>query len=179
MARSGCRYFSVAIESGSPRILKEIIHKPIDHEYARRMIAHARSRGIFVSANFIIGFPTETWAEVRQTIQMAEKLEVDYAKIFSAIPLRHTALWDLCERTHSFKPGFSVEKISWNEGQIVSPHFDPRELTILRAYEWDRINFATEEKRRRVCEMMQISAEELDVLRRETRNAALTRLERG
>lgn len=179
MARSGCRYFSVAIESGSPRILKEIIHKPIDHEYARRMIAYARSRGIFVAANFIIGFPTETWAEVRQTIQMAEKLEVDYAKIFSAIPLRHTALWDLCERTHSFKPGFSVEKISWNEGQIVSPHFDPRELTILRAYEWDRINFATEEKRRRICEMMQISAEELDALRRETRNAALTRLERS
>lgn len=178
MARSGCRYFSVAIESGSPRILKEIIHKPIDHEYARRMIAHARSRGIFVAANFIVGFPTETWSEVRQTIEAAEMLNVDYAKIFSAIPLRHTALWDLCERTNSFKPGFSVEKISWNEGQIISPHFDPRELTILRAYEWDRINFATEEKRRRICEMMQISEGELEELRRETRKAALARLER-
>lgn len=176
MARSGCCYFCIAIESGSPRVLRDVIHKPVDLEHAKRMVTFAQSCGIFVSANFIIGFPTETWDEIRQTITAIEYLNVDYAKIFTAIPLRHTPLWDLCERTNSFKPGFSVHNISWNEGQIHSPHFDNKELTILRAYEWDRINFSTESKRRRVCQMMDISPEQLDNIRCETRKLALQRI---
>lgn len=107
---------------------------------------------------------------------MAEELDVDYAKIFSAIPLQHTALWDLCLKQNSFKKDFSVDKISWNEGHICSEHFDSKELTILRAYEWDRINFNTPEKCQRVCEMMNISMNELQKIRKYTRETALARL---
>lgn len=173
MAKSGCQYFSIAVESGSPRILKEVIQKPVDLEYARKMVAYAKTCGIYVSTNFIIGFPTETWDEIRQTLRYAEELNTDYVKIFTAIPLRHTKLWEMCEKGGYFKDNFSIQDISWNEGQIVSPHFNPSELAFLRAYEWDRINFSTTEKIAKTAQMMQISEEELAQIRIDTRNNAL------
>ncbi len=173
MARSGCKYICIAIESGTERVLKQIIGKPVDYSHAKGMTKLAQSRGIFVAANFIIGFPTETWDEIRQTITFAEELQCDYIKLFHAIPLRQTRLWELCEEDDAFRIGFSHEGIRWNTGQIETPHFAANDLTILRAYEWDRINFATPEKREQIAEQMNISLEQLDEIRRNTRAGAL------
>lgn len=43
------------------------------------------------------------------------------------------------------------------------------ELEVLRAYEWDRINFSTPGKRARICRMMNITEEELQEHRKQTR----------
>ena len=40
---------------------------------------------------------------------------------------------------------------------------------VLRAYEWDRINFSTPEKRKRVCQIMEITEEQLEEHRKQTR----------
>lgn len=173
MAASGCTYIDIAIESGSPRVLKEVIKKPVNLDYAKQMVAIAQAKGIYVAANFIVGFPTETWDEIRQTIRYAEELDMDYAKIFTAIPLRHTRLWEMCEQHNAFRPDFSMETLSWNAGQLVSPHFFSNELTLLRAYEWDRINFSSPEKRSKTAKIMNISLHELEEIRCATRASAL------
>lgn len=176
MVASGCKYIGIAIESGVPRVLKEIIGKPVDLEHAKRMTVAAQKRGIFVTANFVIGFPGETWEEIRRTLAFAEEINVDYAKIFSAVPLPHTKLWEMCEDSDAFAPGFDSGEVSWNQGQITSPYFDRKELTLLRAYEWDRINFRSEKRIRAIADAMSISVEELDHIRRNTRRTALGRL---
>ena len=101
MVKSGCSYIDIAIESGTERITRDIVLKPLDFDQAKNMVKYAQSKGIFVAANFIIGFPTETWEEIRQTINFAEEIKVDYAKIFIAIPLRNTEMYDLAEKTNS------------------------------------------------------------------------------
>ncbi|MDI6448141.1 B12-binding domain-containing radical SAM protein [Anaerobaca lacustris] len=168
MRRSGCQYICIAIESGTQRVLKEIVGKPVDYTQAQRMVRLARSLGIYVAANFIVGFPTETWDEIRRTIRFAEELDVNYVKLFHAIPLRHTRLWELCEREGAFKKGFHQSEIRWNTGQIESDAFSSQDLTILRAYEWDRINFTDPEKRRQTAAMMNINEAELLAIRRKT-----------
>ncbi len=172
MKESGCEYIDLAIESGTHRVLKEIIGKPVKLDHAVEMASYARNKGIFVAANFIIGFPTETWEEIRETVRFAEEVNVDYVKIFVAIPLRHTRLWNLCVETNSFRKGFTPDGARWNEGQIETDEFTARDLSILRAYEWDRINFATPEKRKRIAQRMHIGESELDEIRRKTRAAA-------
>lgn len=42
-------------------------------------------------------------------------------------------------------------------------------MSILRAYEWDRINFSSYEKRKRTADMMGVSVQKLDEMRRNTR----------
>jgi radical SAM superfamily enzyme YgiQ (UPF0313 family) len=173
MAQSGCGYIDIAIESGAERVLKEVIRKPVDLEHAKNMVRFARGLGIYVAANFIVGFPTETWDEIRATVRFAEELDADYAKVFAAVPLRKTKLWALCEKEKCFKKGFSESGVRWSAGQIETKDFTANDLTILRAYEWDRINFSDPQKRRRTAEMMGISEDELLEIRRRTlRNVA-------
>jgi radical SAM superfamily enzyme YgiQ (UPF0313 family) len=176
MRESGCQYIDVAIESGSKRVLKEIIHKPLDLDQAKRMVDYARKKGIYVAANFIVGFPTETWDEIRQTLDFAEVINADYVKLFGAIPLRHTRLWELCEKEGIFKNNRDITQSSWNVGQIETEHFRKDDLTILRAYEWDRINFTDPEKRRRTAEMLHVNEEELYHIRRDTLEKAVKQI---
>ena len=168
MRASGCRYVNVAIESGTQRVLKEIVRKPLDLDQAKRMIRVLKENGIYVAANFILGFPTETWEEIRESLRVAGEIGADYLKIFGAIPLRRTRLWDLCEQTGSFRKGFDIARMTWFAGQTESAEFSTDDLTVLRAYEWDRLNFTDPEQRRRTAEMMQIDEAELHRIRRDT-----------
>ena len=168
MAKSGCEYVCIAIESGSKRVVKNIVQKPIDYDYAKKMVKCLQKHGIYVTGNFIIGFPTETWDEVRETVNLAEELNLDYMKLFTLIPLRGTKIWKICEDTGYFKKDFSSENVSWNTAQVESKYFSSHDLTILRAYEWDRINFKTKEKQERTAKMMGITLEELNAIRRST-----------
>ena len=176
MAQSGCSFIDIAIESGTKRVLKEVIGKPVNHDHAKEMAKFARKQGIFVAANFVIGFPTERPGdEIRQTLSFAEEINVDYVKIFVAIPLRHTKLWDLCLKTGSLKQDFQQKSIRWSTGQIETDQFKSEDLTILRAYEWDRINYSSEEKRLKTSEMMGITENELlDIRLKTLQNAIAT-----
>jgi len=172
MAASGCEYIDIAVESGSERVLKEIIGKPLDLDYAVKVAKAARDRGIYVAANFVLGFPSETWDEIRQTVKFAEDIDVDYVKIFTAIPLVNTRLWDLCEKTGALKKSFQDDSVRWNTGQIETEQFTARDMTILRAYEWDRINFADPVKRKRTASRMHMTEADLWEIRKRTRYAA-------
>ncbi|MEI8245079.1 MAG: radical SAM protein [Lentisphaerota bacterium] len=166
MKKSGCEYIDIAIESGSQRVLKEIIGKPIDLKQVSDIAGKARKMGIYVAANFVIGFPTETWNEIRKSIKFAEDIDVDYVKLFVAIPLPHTKLWQLCTDTEAFKKSFQAGEVRWNYGQIETDQFSANDLTILRAYEWDRINFTDSNKAAQTAKRMKITLEELWKIRR-------------
>ena len=169
MVESGCEYINIAIEAGSERVTRDIVLKPLDYEHAKKMAAYARKKEIFVSANLIIGFPTETWDEIRQTISFAEEINVDYVKINIAIPFRNTELFDLAEETNSIVVDTYDGKKLWTVGGAIrSEHWSANDLTILRAYEWDRINFTDPEKLKKTAKRMSISVDELNTIRRRT-----------
>ena len=169
MVESGCRYIDIAIESGTERVTRDIVLKPLDFEHAKKMVRYAQKKGIFVAANFIIGFPTETWEEIRETIKFAEEIQVDYAKIFIAIPLRNTEMYDLAEKTNSLiMDPLEVETMWTVGGAIRSEHWSADDLTILRSYEWDRINFTNPKKLKKIADRMGISIKELNDIRRRT-----------
>ena len=169
MVESGCRYIDIAIESGTERVTRDIVLKPLDFDHAIKMVAYARKKGLFVAANFIIGFPTETWEEIRQTINFAEEINVDYAKIFVALPLRNTEMFDLAKRTNSIQIDTFDAESMWTVGGIIkSNSWSADDLTILRAYEWDRINFSDPIKLKKTADRMGISVEELNTIRRRT-----------
>ncbi len=169
MRESGCEYIDVAIESGTERVLKKIINKPVDLNQAKEMVFFARENGIYVAANFIIGFPTETWDEIRQTVKFAEELDADYIKLFVAIPLPNTKLWDLSIKAKAFKKDYGDTDRVWTTGQVLeTDEFSANDVTILRAYEWDRINFTDPKKLKRTADIMGISVKELNKIRKRT-----------
>jgi radical SAM superfamily enzyme YgiQ (UPF0313 family) len=133
-------------------------------------IAMIKSRGIPVRAAFIIGFPGETWEEIRETIRFAENCNADYIKIFVAVPLPGTQLWDLAQSLNALYQGDGEYSIDWRHSKILSDEWTTRDVSILRAYEWDRINFAAD-RIEKTADLWGCSIEELKEVRKKTRDA--------
>lgn len=169
MVRSGCDYIDLAIESGVPRVIKEIIHKPLSLEHVEKIIKKAKELSFKISANFIIGFPGETWEEIRQTVKFAEGIDIDYIKIMAAMPLRHTELYNVAYEHGYLSDDFSFRDMKWGFGEIETEEFSVFDVSVLRAYEWDRINFSSDKKIERVANIMGITKDEIERIRKETR----------
>lgn len=81
---SGCKELFIGIESGSPRILKQI-HKTHDIEKIKANISLLLRNGINVKGYFIFGFPEETEADFKMTYELAHYLKdesVKYKTVF-------------------------------------------------------------------------------------------------
>ena len=168
MKESGCQFLDVSIESGVERVLKEIIRKPLKLENSKKMVKKAKELGIDVVASFVVGFPGETWDEIRQTIRFAENFEADYVKIAIATPLPNTELYQTAKYGGYLREDFSFDDMDWSRGQIETDEFTRQDLTILRAYEWDRINFTDPQRRKNIARMMNITEDELNKIRKRT-----------
>ena len=137
------------------------------------MMEYAKSKGIFCSSNFIIGFPTETWDEIRETIRFAEILNADYTRIHILVPLKNTAMFEMVEKEGLLNNRYDhfKQNATWKAGQIESRDYTSNDLTILKAMEWDRLNFTDPAKRKKICEWLRVTETELLKRRRETINS--------
>jgi radical SAM superfamily enzyme YgiQ (UPF0313 family) len=73
LAANGLREVALGIESGSERMLS-YIDKRISPDMIRSVVGRLTSRGIKVKGYFILGFPTETRAELAETVQLVHEL---------------------------------------------------------------------------------------------------------
>lgn len=172
MKESGCSFLLVSIESGNQDVLKNIIKKPIRLGIIPGIFALAKSFGFDLIVNFVIGFPGETWEQIRDTFKFAESLKVDLINFHIATPLPKTELMQICLK-EGLLPEDYLENISeysgYGKGLITTKEFTPFELQVLRSFEWDRINFSTKEKRETISRLNDITMEELDDWRLNTR----------
>lgn len=74
MRDAGCNHVTVAPESGSPRVLNEIISKQQNLSRVTDVVRHASSLGMKTAAYFVIGLPGETVPEVNRSIAYASQL---------------------------------------------------------------------------------------------------------
>lgn len=171
LADSGCNYMGFAVETGVERISKDLIAgKPLKKQHSIEMMEYAKSKGIFCSANFIIGFPTETWDEIRETIAFAEKLNADYTRIHILVPLKGTKMFEMVENEGLLNERYDHfnQKATWKAGTIESRNYTSNDLTILKAMEWDRLNFTDPKKREKICKWLRVTEQELLDRRRKT-----------
>ena len=172
MHNSGCNFITASLESGNQYVVDNIIKKPVKLKKIHPIFNMAKSIGFDIVVNFIIGFPGETWDQIRDTFSFAEKLSVDICNFHIATPLPKTELMDVCLR-ESLLPEDFIENFSkysgFGKGLITTNEFTPFELEILRSFEWDRINFSSEERKSSVARLNGITIEELEEWRRGTR----------
>jgi anaerobic magnesium-protoporphyrin IX monomethyl ester cyclase len=93
MAEAGCEQIAVGIESGSPKILKQI-GKGLTLHSIRRCMEWAKKAGILVRGYFILGMPDETEEDLRLTESLAEELELDEYGFSLLCPYPGTQMYD-------------------------------------------------------------------------------------
>ncbi|MFC1679208.1 B12-binding domain-containing radical SAM protein [Elusimicrobiota bacterium] len=172
MKRSGCYQVTISPESGSDRVLRKIIHKVGKAEQSRNVVKWCKELDIEIEADFVIGFPGETWDEIRESTNFAEELDADAIKIAIATPFPGTELFDKAVAGGYLPADFDFyrdDMLGFAHGIINTEEFTVTELEMLRCLEWDRINFKTEEKKKRYAKMNLITLDELEDFRRQTR----------
>ena len=88
---AGTVMICVAIESASPR-LQKYMRKNLDLARAREVIRDITRLGIFCQGFFMLGFPTETEQEMRDTIRYACRSRLHTASFFAVKPVPGTEL---------------------------------------------------------------------------------------
>lgn len=97
MKRAGCYRVTFGIESGNDD-MRRFIGKPHPLDQAKRVIRHANSIGMWTLATFIIGFPHETEAQIRETIDFAVESGVDMAIFYLLIPVPGTQVYEILKK---------------------------------------------------------------------------------
>ena len=105
MKDSNCYQVTFGCESGSQRVLDEIIVKKTKVAAFKDSIQKAKDAGLFVHTFWIVGFPGETYDEIQKTIQIASECEADSYSLAIYNPLPGTPLYHKVIR----------ENLSWNK----------------------------------------------------------------
>jgi magnesium-protoporphyrin IX monomethyl ester (oxidative) cyclase len=93
LAKCGFYEVNIAVESGSPRVLTEIVGKPDFLAELPRIVATCKRLGLLVHGLFVVGFFGETRSELRQTLRLPLALGFTDAQINDWIPLHGTRLF--------------------------------------------------------------------------------------
>lgn len=127
-----CLEIMFGFESGSDRILKEVVQKGITTKDILKTVTLLKGSGIMASGSFVLGFPTETKEEYALTMKfICRLLEInnnlaftigwflpypgtglfDKAKELGFVPPRRIEGWDIFDR---WRNDYRMEWIKWD-----------------------------------------------------------------
>ena len=125
MKASGCYSVTLAIESGNQKVLSRLMKKPVNLKIVPGLVKTIRKIGIEVRGFFILGYPDETKETIKQTIEFAKQLELDWAYINVATPLPNTKMYETCiEKGYIRADDFDPIR-SFHKPIIRTPEFSP------------------------------------------------------
>jgi len=125
MEESGCYSFTIGIESGSPKILKDTKRKLRLGVMEDRIKMIAENTYIRMTGYIIIGYPTETLADIKKTVDFSLKLPIRRVDYHNFIPLSGTESFNkLVEEGE-----IDLEKIDWDKIVTLDIHFSPKGVT--------------------------------------------------
>jgi len=76
LAAAGCAQITYGVESGSERIRREVMRRPVDNQRFLDVFRWTREAGIALTANFMLGLPEETRDDLQMTLDLAGELDV-------------------------------------------------------------------------------------------------------
>lgn len=97
LAAAGCKHITYGVESGSYRVRRDIMQRPVKNERFLEVFHWTRDAGIMVTANYMIGLPGETREDLEETIRLAEVLPAYDFGYFVFYPYPGTQLFRECQ----------------------------------------------------------------------------------
>lgn len=125
---AGLEIANLAIESGSERVLKDIILKPMKVKDVRPAVNMIRENGLLVHGFFIFGFLGETEEDRQATVDMIKDAGIDWANIYAAAPIRGSRLYEICVEKGLIKGDSDILNTSIYQSGIQTCDLTPDEL---------------------------------------------------
>jgi magnesium-protoporphyrin IX monomethyl ester (oxidative) cyclase len=137
MKETGCFELCISPESGSQKVVDEIIGKHLDLKKVEEVVKICRKYDIEIGCYHVIGMVGETKEDLEKTYEFAKKLRSMGAKIFCSIALPYygTRLYKLArEKGYLLKSDMEELEYGFLSGNamIQTPEFSPEYIYELR-----------------------------------------------
>ena len=134
-ALAGCNfgYLNIGLESGSEKIRREVLKREYSNEDVRRVVAAARKQGLRVNFYNLIGIPSETMADVMETVKVNRACMPDSISTSIFFPYPGTELHARCREMGLL----GAARVSQTERRIATldlPGFPRKEIQ--KCYIW-------------------------------------------
>ena len=103
---AGVDQLPLAVESGSDRVLRDIMHKPLNLSIVKRVADDCRDLGIYTNVNILIGLPGETKQDIEDARTFLKTLNANWFIILVATPLAGTEMLDICLKKNYLKGSY-------------------------------------------------------------------------
>jgi len=138
LRRAGCHTVMFGIESADPKILERYT-KGITHERTREVLRLCRRLGMRTFGYFLLGLPHETESSIRETIEFARSLPLDFASFNLPSPVPKTGLYEEVANEDSLmSPNTLHASDRSSEVSIRLPTLSPDELLRLKKLAYRR-----------------------------------------
>jgi anaerobic magnesium-protoporphyrin IX monomethyl ester cyclase len=136
LSLAGCNDLFFGVESGSEKIRNEVIKKQVSNRQITEAIRLCRRYGIHTNIFLMVGFPKETWSDLKETINIGSRVKADLIGIRISIPFPGTGIFNYGQKeglipktiTDDYASGkLSQDKKSFKD---VWPLFIPKNLTL-------------------------------------------------
>jgi hypothetical protein len=128
LKKAGLEIAYLAIESGSERILKEIISKPLKVEQIGAAVKALRDNKLLIHINIIIGFPGETEEDRDASLKLMEGIGFEWNYIYIATPMMGSRLYDICVEKNYIDKIQLFEEAHLYNCIIKAPGIDPEDI---------------------------------------------------
>jgi len=122
MKKAGIYLITVAVESGTNRILKKM-KKATTVEKIRENVALIKKHGFPIAGFFILGYPTETKEEMEATVRLSKELGLIRANFFTYLPLPGTSSYN------ELVASGEIKKVDWNNFLFMTAPYIPEGIT--------------------------------------------------
>jgi len=133
MARSGCVGLAYGIESGNQEIL-DSVHKQITLEQVEQITALTKKYGIHVTGYFMLGILGDTRQTIQETLDFAEKLDLDFYGFGITSPIPGTEMYAQAVERGLVENGKRLEDWSFHAQMNLTEDCSTEELERLNEY---------------------------------------------
>jgi anaerobic magnesium-protoporphyrin IX monomethyl ester cyclase len=134
LKRAGMYRCMIAVESAVPRIQK-VMKKNLKIDKVRQIVEFTAAQGVMTHGAFMLGFPTETEAEMRETIEWAQSSAFHTAAFFRVIPFKGTELFRQVEHA-----GFELPS-DWSKYEPYQSEINLSEVSEQQIYDLRKLAY--------------------------------------
>lgn len=129
MRNAGMDTVYLAIESGSPYVLNNLIHKPLKVGMVKPVVQLLRKYDFWIHGYFVNGMPGEIDEHRDETVKFIKEVGLDWSGFSLAVPSRGSELFKLCIEKGYIKKDMGIAELDANKYIINTPEYTPEYVT--------------------------------------------------